>query len=100
MMAALPSMRTQEAIAFGEGVALPMHIRFDDLPPDRRPRSEAPISRKPGSRMLPGWISSKREPAAGVSRAEVRPKNRSVSVNRRATGFPSTQARLSRLAPK
>jgi hypothetical protein len=41
MMAALPSMRTQEAIAFGEGVQLPMHIRFDDLPPDRRPRSES-----------------------------------------------------------
>jgi len=41
MIAALPSMRTQEAIAFGEGVSLPMHIRFDDLPPDRRPRSES-----------------------------------------------------------
>jgi DNA helicase HerA-like ATPase len=41
MMAALPSMRTQEAIAFGEGVPLPMHIRFDDLPPERRPRSES-----------------------------------------------------------
>jgi uncharacterized protein len=40
MMAALPSMRTQEAIAFGEGVPLPMHIRFADLPPDRRPRSD------------------------------------------------------------
>jgi hypothetical protein len=41
MIASLPSMRTQEAIAFGEGVSLPMHIRFDDLPPDRRPRSES-----------------------------------------------------------
>lgn len=41
MLAALPSMRTQEAIAFGEGVALPMHIRFGDLPPERRPRSES-----------------------------------------------------------
>ena len=41
MMAALPSMRTQEAIAFGEGVPLPMHIRFDDLPPGRRPRSQS-----------------------------------------------------------
>ena len=39
MLAALPSMRTQEAIAFGEGVALPFRIRFDDLPPERRPRS-------------------------------------------------------------
>ena len=41
MLEALPSMRTQEAIAFGEGVALPVRIRFDDLPQDRRPRSES-----------------------------------------------------------
>jgi DNA helicase HerA-like ATPase len=39
MLAALPSMRTQEAIAFGEGVPLPMRIRFAELPTDRRPRS-------------------------------------------------------------
>src|SRR5207237_9031001 len=41
MLASLPSMRTQEAIVFGEGVRLPMHIRFDDLPPDRRQRSDS-----------------------------------------------------------
>ena len=41
MLAALPSMRTQEAIVFGEGVRLPMHIRFDDLPPEHRPRSDS-----------------------------------------------------------
>jgi len=41
MLAALPSLRTQEAIAFGEGVSLPMRIRFADLPPNRRPRSES-----------------------------------------------------------
>jgi uncharacterized protein len=41
MLTALPSMRTQEAIAFGEGVRLPMHIRFSDLPPDRQPRSDS-----------------------------------------------------------
>jgi hypothetical protein len=41
MLEALPSMRTQEAIAFGEGVPLPMRIRFNDLPPDRRPRSDS-----------------------------------------------------------
>jgi uncharacterized protein len=41
MLGALPTMRTQEAIAFGEGVPLPMHIRFDDLPPERRPRSDS-----------------------------------------------------------
>ena len=41
MLAALPSMRTREAIVFGEGVPLPMRIRFDDLPPERRPRSDS-----------------------------------------------------------
>ena len=41
MLEALPSMRTQEAIAFGEGVPLPMRIRFNDLPRDRRPCSDS-----------------------------------------------------------
>jgi DNA helicase HerA-like ATPase len=41
MLEALPTMRTQEAIAFGEGVPLPMRIRFEDLPRDRRPRSDS-----------------------------------------------------------
>jgi DNA helicase HerA-like ATPase len=41
MLAVLPSLRTQEAIAFGEGVPLPIHVRFDDLPPERRPRSDS-----------------------------------------------------------
>jgi DNA helicase HerA-like ATPase len=39
MLAALPSMRTQEAIVFGEGVPLPMRIHFNDLSPERLPRS-------------------------------------------------------------
>ena len=41
MLAALPSMRTQEAIIFGEGVPLPMRVHFDDLPPEHRPRSDS-----------------------------------------------------------
>lgn len=45
MLTALPNLPTQQAIVSGEGVALPMRIRFDDLPPGRRPRSEgAPFS--------------------------------------------------------
>lgn len=39
MITALPSMRPQEAIVVGEGVPLPMRIRFDDLPPEQRPHS-------------------------------------------------------------
>ena len=41
MLAALPSMRTQEGIVFGEGVPLPMRIRFHNLPPDKRPQSDS-----------------------------------------------------------
>ena len=41
MVGALPSMRPQEAIVVGEGVPLPMRIRFDDLAPEHRPRSRS-----------------------------------------------------------
>lgn len=41
LLTALPSLETQEAIVSGQGVPLPMRIRFDDLAPDRRPHSEA-----------------------------------------------------------
>jgi uncharacterized protein len=41
MVGALPSMRPQEAIVVGEGVPLPMRIRFDDLPVAERPRSRS-----------------------------------------------------------
>ncbi len=42
MLDVLPSMRTQEAIISGRAVSMPMRIRFDDLPANRRPRSESP----------------------------------------------------------
>ena len=35
----LPALRRQEAVVMGEGVAVPMRIRFDDLPPEHRPCS-------------------------------------------------------------
>jgi DNA helicase HerA-like ATPase len=40
MMGALPALRTQEAVVVGEGVTLPMRIRFDDLDGERKPLSE------------------------------------------------------------
>jgi DNA helicase HerA-like ATPase len=40
MLAALPMLRNQEGIISGEGVSMPMRVRFDDLPADCRPRSE------------------------------------------------------------
>ncbi len=40
MMGALPALRTQEAVVVGEGVTLPMRIRFDDLHSEEKPLSE------------------------------------------------------------
>lgn len=46
MLAALPSLPLQQAIVSGEGVPVPMRIRFNDLPANRRPRSAgAPFSK-------------------------------------------------------
>ena len=39
MLNALPALRTQEAVVVGEGVALPMRVRFDYLKEDQRPMS-------------------------------------------------------------
>lgn len=41
MLTALPSLPQREAIVSGEGVRLAMRIRFDELPPERQPRSES-----------------------------------------------------------
>ena len=35
----LPALHSQEAVVMGEGVPVPMRIRFDSLPEDGRPRS-------------------------------------------------------------
>ena len=37
----LPALGQREAIAFGDGVSLPVRIHFDELPEDRLPRSAA-----------------------------------------------------------
>ncbi len=39
MLSALPALRTQEAVVVGEGVALPMRMRFEDLKDNQRPMS-------------------------------------------------------------
>lgn len=39
-MKILPTLRTQEAVILGEGADMPMRVKLDDLPADRRPRSE------------------------------------------------------------
>jgi DNA helicase HerA-like ATPase len=40
LLAALPGLRAQEAVAVGEGVTVPMRLRFRDLGPEERPRSD------------------------------------------------------------
>lgn len=41
MVSALPFLGNSEAIAIGEGVPVPMRLRFADLPKDERPRSSS-----------------------------------------------------------
>jgi DNA helicase HerA-like ATPase len=43
MLSALPSLPTQQAIVSGEGVRIPMRIRFDDLPENQRPHSDGAV---------------------------------------------------------
>jgi DNA helicase HerA-like ATPase len=39
LIGSLPSLHNQEALVVGEGVSVPMRVRFDDLAPEERPRS-------------------------------------------------------------
>ncbi len=39
LLSALPSLRTQEAVVVGEGVTLPMRVKFDHLDEAHRPKS-------------------------------------------------------------
>jgi hypothetical protein len=41
LLKALPALRQQEAIVVGEGVTHPMRLRFNNLPPDARPRGDS-----------------------------------------------------------
>ena len=38
----IPALRNRECIACGEGVAIPIRVRFDDLEPEKRPASADP----------------------------------------------------------
>src|SRR3546814_19540408 len=41
MLNSLPALRNQQAVVVGEGVVLPMRIRFDDLPEPKRQHSDS-----------------------------------------------------------
>jgi uncharacterized protein len=79
MLAALPTLRNQEAIIAGEGVPLPIRVRFDDLPAPHRPRSE-------GAAFSRAWGAGGEQPAAcaealldeGVRRWRLRTRSRAV----------------------
>ncbi len=47
LLSFIPSLGTREVLAFGEGVALPTRLRFKEIPPEQRPRSEANIGTNP-----------------------------------------------------
>jgi hypothetical protein len=42
MIDSLPALNTQEALVLGDGVPVPMHIRFDELDAKHRPASTSP----------------------------------------------------------
>lgn len=42
MIRGLPALGAGEAVAVGEGVSVPMQVRFEDLPPDAQPASRTP----------------------------------------------------------
>ncbi|HZA66332.1 MAG TPA: DUF87 domain-containing protein, partial [Geminicoccaceae bacterium] len=42
LVQSLPSLNTQEAVVVGEGVTVPVHIRFNDLAPEHRPAGADP----------------------------------------------------------
>ena len=43
MLGFLPALSTQEALAFGEAVPMPMRLRFRDLPADALPLGQAEL---------------------------------------------------------
>src|ERR1700719_2004555 len=84
-LATLSSLGTQEAIVCGEGVPLPTRVRFDDLPRARRPRSEAPTSRKLGTAARPrdcNFDGIGANPATCVSPSDQFPGRRRASRRR------------------
>ncbi|MGI9508176.1 MAG: ATP-binding protein [Geminicoccaceae bacterium] len=50
----LPSLNTQEAVVVGDGVTVPVHIRFKDLAPEHRPASNDPSFAKSWCREADG----------------------------------------------
>ena len=79
MLAALPTLRNQEAIIAGEGVPLPIRVRFDELPAPHRPRSEgAEFSRAWGAGGEQAARCAEALLEEGVRRWRLRTRSRAV----------------------
>ena len=71
---AIPALRNRECIVCGEGVAIPIRVRFDDLEPEKRPASSDPALPRCGGRpAMKRELSSARSSAGAVTDAERRP---------------------------
>ena len=69
---AIPALRNRECIVCGEGVAIPIRVRFDDLEPEKRPASSDPsfarLWRETGDEE--GIISTARSSAGAATAAD------------------------------
>jgi len=101
MLGALPSLRTREAIVCGEGVALPMRIRFGHLPFERRPRGDSAEFSKvwrvdtAGAEFLNDGIVNVSRPAASCATRFCLPDARQTLLRVRRTCAEAGTARQS-----
>jgi hypothetical protein len=66
---AIPALRNRECIVCGEGVAIPIRVRFDDLEPEKRPASSDPSFAAYGARPATKPASSSARSSAGAATA-------------------------------
>jgi DNA helicase HerA-like ATPase len=64
---AIPALRNRECIVCGEGVAIPIRVRFDDLEPEKRPASSDPSFAACGARPAARPRSSAAPSSAGAA---------------------------------
>jgi DNA helicase HerA-like ATPase len=76
----IPALRNRECIVCGEGVAIPIRVRFDDLEPEKRPASSDPsfarLWRETGDEEVASTAASGRSAGPGRHRAIARSRSR------------------------
>lgn len=63
MLNVLSALRTQEAVVLGEGVSLPMRVRFNDLREDQRPHGDTAV-------FSTSWAQDRDDPALIIETIE------------------------------